>query len=284
MHRPLVPPQLTPEAPAMTQPDPQSLKVRTFPSSPPSERKKRHHHSHKSDQETEPVYEPKGNVIEFQIKDGWAVAYGDLILGKPDPANQVLHGLYEAPDPQAWESPTIPYLISPELPNPERVEQAIEYLKKYTRILFIPYQGQKDGVIFEPGAENCLSFLGKIGGVQPIRLSAQCHMTEILHEILHTLGFIHEQSRPDRDQFVQILWENIEPKYQSQFAMVPSSFMRAIKDSPFDYRSVMLYRPDSFATTAGSLTLKSRTYEPVSPTSYGLSEYDIKRLYRLFDM
>ena len=26
-------------------------------------------------------------------------------------------------------------------------------------------------------------------------------------------GFIHEQQRPDRDKFVDILWQNVDPKY-----------------------------------------------------------------------
>ncbi|RLU27315.1 hypothetical protein DMN91_001116 [Ooceraea biroi] len=35
-----------------------------------------------------------------------------------------------------------------------------------------------------------------------------------IHEILHTLGVYHEHMRPDRDDHITIIWENIRPGNQ----------------------------------------------------------------------
>ncbi len=33
----------------------------------------------------------------------------------------------------------------------------------------------------------------------------------VIHEVLHAAGFFHQQSSADRDEFVEIKWENIKP-------------------------------------------------------------------------
>jgi len=61
---------------------------------------------------------------------------------------------------------------------------------------------------------RCFSSVGRSfwsKGYQIIGLSKSCLDSPgtIMHEILHALGFWHEQSRPDRDQNIEIMWENI---------------------------------------------------------------------------
>ncbi|MCM2324201.1 MAG: M12 family metallopeptidase [Oligoflexia bacterium] len=226
---------------------------------------------------------PEGNVIEFRVVNGLAVAYGDLLLGKPEEGAAVTRGRYEAPPPRLWDRPEIPYAISPTLPNPERVHQAIDYFNRHTPVSWVPLQGHPDAVIFEAGEEHCYSYLGRLGGAQPIRLSVACQWPQIVHEMMHALGFVHEQSRGDRDQFVEVLWENIQDEYRNQYAIVPDSFMEAQRDTPFDYRSAMLYSPTTFAARPGAPTLRSRHgSDEVRPVTEGLSPGDIQRLKRLY--
>lgn len=58
---------------------------------------------------------------------------------------------------------------------------------------------------------SCWSYLGMIGGSQAVSLqSPGCLWAGVAaHELMHALGFVHEQSRSDRDHHVSILWENI---------------------------------------------------------------------------
>ncbi|XP_051552163.1 high choriolytic enzyme 1-like [Myxocyprinus asiaticus] len=62
---------------------------------------------------------------------------------------------------------------------------------------------------------SVLLFLGRRIGGQTVSLDrAGCIFLGIVqHELLHLLGFHHEQNRSDRDSHVQILFENIIPVY-----------------------------------------------------------------------
>ena len=60
---------------------------------------------------------------------------------------------------------------------------------------------------------SCWSSVGnQEEGLQQLSIGANCdRIGTIQHEFLHALGFWHEQSRSDRDDYVSIIWDRIQP-------------------------------------------------------------------------
>ena len=227
---------------------------------------------------------PKGS-IPFEVYDGLVVAYGDILLGKPTREDFPERGFIEAPPPHAWPKNEIAYSFEPNFPNPDRVNRVLNYFNEYTTIRFVPYNGsQPDSIVFaRTSVPLCLSYVGRISGHQPIYLDDhRCREREIMHELMHALGFIHEQSRPDRDSFVRINWDRIQEDKQSQFEVAPPVYSDMYKGRPFDYQSVMIYGPTDFAKRTGDTTMESLTGVEIQPSPQGLSPEDLQRLFGLY--
>lgn len=60
------------------------------------------------------------------------------------------------------------------------------------------------------------------------------------HEFGHALGFHHEQNRPDRDQYIRIFKQNINPQSLFAFHKYDWNTINAY-DVPYDYESIMHY-------------------------------------------
>lgn len=67
-----------------------------------------------------------------------------------------------------------------------------------------------------PSPLRCYSSLGRTGGKQVLSLNMHgCVYHGIIqHELNHALGFNHEQTRSDRDQYVRINWDKIQSREQ----------------------------------------------------------------------
>lgn len=68
----------------------------------------------------------------------------------------------------------------------------------------------------------------------------------IVHEFIHALGFHHMQSSYDRDEFVRIVWENINPANTNNFNLYGQDRVTHF-GVEYDYGSVMHYSKTSFS-------------------------------------
>ncbi len=80
-------------------------------------------------------------------------------------------------------------------------------------------------------------------------------VVNILHEVLHVLGFQHEHQRPDREEYIRINMWNIKEKWRHWFKK--EKFYHTTLDSEYDLESLMHYQ----ANVGMNELMKERTNE-----------------------
>jgi astacin len=207
--------------------------------------------------------------VEYAEVDGEAVFEGCIVLGTTDEMTAltaeieaeggiVLVNAVEAFGitvlPRLlWTHGIVPYRIAAGLPDQQRVSDAIAHWEARTGIRFVERTDETDFVTFRP-ASGCSARVGCAGGEQFVNLGPNCSTGNTIHEIGHTVGLWHEQSRSDRGDFIEVRYQNIRLSARHNFNQ---HIHDGIDRGPYDYGSIMHYRGDAFSVN-GEPTIVAR--------------------------
>lgn len=184
-----------------------------------------------------------------------------------------------------WKFP-IPYILtdSLELNAKGVILQAFEEYRLRSCVDFKPYEGESTYISFTK-LNGCWSYVGDFKEGQNVSIGARCDTKAIVeHELLHALGFYHEQSRSDRDDYVKIWWDQIEEGMEHNFNKYEDDYITDM-NTAYDYESIMHYRPLSFNKNESvpTITTTIPEFNEVIGQRLDFSTVDITRLNRMYD-
>ncbi|XP_066936471.1 zinc metalloproteinase nas-14-like [Clytia hemisphaerica] len=99
--------------------------------------------------------------------------------------------------------------------------------------------------------------------------------------MLHAMGFSHEHSRSDRDDYVTINFDNIIENKKNNFNRITVGMLDASLNTPYDYGSVMHYGKTAF-TVNGLDTITTKNGELIGQRN-GMSSIDIDELNAVYE-
>ncbi|NWT61944.1 MEP1A protein, partial [Erythrocercus mccallii] len=218
------------------------------------------------------------DIPQINLAAGLDLFQGDILLPK-NQRNALRNETYR------WKFP-IPYILGDNLDLNAKavILQAFEMFRLKSCVDFKPYEGERSYIFFSK-QDGCWSMVGDLQTGQNLSIGPGCGFRAIVeHEILHALGFYHEQSRMDRDDYVNIWWDEIIAGKEHNFAKYDDTYITDL-NTPYDYESLMHYEPFSFNknVSAPTITAKIPAFDDIIGQRLDLSAIDLERLNRMYN-
>ncbi|XP_068506540.1 low choriolytic enzyme isoform X2 [Syngnathus scovelli] len=223
------------------------------------------------------------------VRPGLNLTYGD-IMGDMIDDDGILRNAVPCTSrgckwPKSGNKVRIPYQISGAFSSQQKrlIKKALREFRRGERttcIRFVRKRSSDINYLSFISDMGCWSYLGQIGGRQPISLQRNgCVFKNIVqHEVLHALGLHHEQVRSDRDDHVIIKFENIISGTERNFQIVDTNNL----GTPYDFDSVMHYSPRAFSSNGEPtiVAIDSSITNFGTATEMSARDYDlVNRLY-----
>ncbi len=200
--------------------------------------------------------------VDVNVVNGSVYLGGDIYLGSEKDLDRFQNMSFSVIGDEndvmmtgRWAKGLVPFVIEGGFSAEERetLISAMNHIAQKTHVCFINRTTQSDYLRFRKVSEKELGFRGGVSHLgrctwgcfdgQDIKYSVTVTDRLARHEIGHALGLVHEQNREDRDQSIKILWDNIKPGMESQFAQLP---LLTTDVGQYDFNSIMQYRPFAF--------------------------------------
>nr|XP_019548555.2 uncharacterized protein PB18E9.04c-like [Aedes albopictus] len=212
----------------------------------------------------------------------------DLMVEDPVEANAILAGTYTY---IRWPQAVVPYQIigtfsTAELAN---IQWTIKHFAENTCVRFVPRTTEEFYISINNSATGCWSYVGRHLDNKYNLVNLQnpaCMETgTVAHEFMHALGFYHEFTRPDRDDWVSIDQGALAPEYQTA-SFMNANFGKKSADQvelygiPYAYGSVMHYSKWGGAVSYNRPVMNNLKPWPLKDfgNDTGLSLPDIKKI------
>ena len=190
----------------------------------------------------------RGRKITYNVVPGKhgrkAVYQGDILLDHvaESPNGPQSDGLGVAYSNYLWPKVgsvyQVPYIVDPASGNTSNLNSAIsQFNSTFTGVIqFVARTTETDYVNFDFDPNNfsgsCEAFEGRVGGEQTVGGSGSCTVATILHEMGHTVGVWHEQTRADRDTYVNVNYGAVIKASRSNFDQLLDNDQEL---GPYDY-------------------------------------------------
>jgi hypothetical protein len=199
-----------------------------------------------------------GRVIHYQVRGGFAVVQGDIIVGTAAELEAArgkslapLSSVFTFTTALKWPEATMPYVIDSDIPNQQRILDGISHWNSRTQFKITPRTTEPNYVHFSRSTTldaACSSYLGMIGGSQTIATTDACDKGSVIHELGHAWGLEHEQVRADRNGNVTVLYQNMDKRFIGNFDQALTS---SRDTGYYDFDSIMHYPATGFTQRPG---------------------------------